>query len=87
MGNSTDQQAFGKAGALIAIPATGAVADEFCALQFLEDTILTTLTWPCLDVAAGEVGTGITYPAGFILYGEITGFTVTSGTVVAYKHA
>lgn len=29
--------------------------------------------------------TGVAFPAGFVLYGPITAFTLTSGTCVAYK--
>jgi len=82
--SNVEKQSFGQAGATIALAATGAVTGTFCALAFIEESTLASLTWADLD-PGGDDGTTPTYPAGFVLYGEITGFTLGSGSVVAYK--
>jgi hypothetical protein len=50
----------------------------------VEDTVFSALTWPELD---GDTITGVTFSAGFTIYGQITAFTLTSGKVLAYKAA
>ena len=50
-----------------------------------EESTLSALTWAELDALAGDDGTGVTYPAGYVLYGQITGFTLATGAVTAYN--
>lgn len=76
--------AFGMAGSLTINSGSGAKTGNFNAIQMLEDTAFTTLT----DIQAasgGVVLTGITYPAGLVIYGAFTAVTVTSGTARCYK--
>lgn len=82
--SNIEKQAFGQAGATIALPATGAVTGDFCALSFINDSTLSSLTWKELSTS-GDDGTGVAFPAGFVLYGQITGFTLATGSVAAYK--
>jgi hypothetical protein len=82
--SNIEKQAFGQAGATIALPATGAVTGDFCALSFINDSTLSSLTWKELN-PDGDNGTSVAFPAGFVLYGQITGFTLLTGSVVAYK--
>ena len=82
--SNIEKQAFGQAGATIALPATGAVTGDFCALAFINESTLSSLTWAELD-SSGDNGTGVTYPAGYVLYGQITGFTLATGAVTAYN--
>lgn len=52
---------------------------NYFALQCVTDVTLTTLT----GNIEGTV-TGITYPAGLIIYGEFTTITLASGTAILY---
>jgi len=75
-------EGMGKYGAIIR--ASGEVAaGNFCAIQMIEDSafsVLTATNW------TGS-GTGITFPAGLIIYGAFTAFTPSSGRVVGYQSA
>lgn len=59
-----------------------AVTGEFSAIQCLEDTVFGVLTLPDFT---GDSLTTVTIPAGTILYGYCTAFTLTSGKVIAYN--
>lgn len=61
---------------------TGAVTDSFYAVQILEDATFSAFTE---TGATGQAMTGFAVPAGVVLYGNITGYTLTSGKVRAYK--
>lgn len=78
--NNIDKQSFGQEGATF--KSSGSASGEFCAITMVEDTIFSALTWPELD---GDTITGVTFSAGFTIYGQITAFTLTSGKVLAYK--
>jgi hypothetical protein len=80
MTNNIDKQTFGQRGAKI-VTDTSATTGEFCALQILEDATFSALTWPELEGAL----TGFSIPAGTVIYGQITAFTLSSGKVLAYK--
>jgi hypothetical protein len=80
MTNNIDKQTFGQRGAKI-VTNTSATTGEFCALQILEDATFSALTWPELEGAL----TGFAIPAGTVIYGQITAFTLSSGKVLAYK--
>lgn len=60
---------------------TTPVVGTFSAIQLLEDTVFSALTE---SNATGGVITGRTLPAGLVLYGAFTGYTLTSGAVRAY---
>lgn len=77
------EQSFGDRGGVIALVATGEVTGDFCALQFIQDTDMTSLVWK--GKSTGDDGTGVTFPAGFVFYGHITSFEVSSGSLVAYR--
>jgi hypothetical protein len=69
----------GKGGSIVA--ATGSSSGNFYALQFVTSGTLSAYT----GNLTGTV-TGVTFPAGFVLYGTTTAFTTGSGTsVVAYS--
>lgn len=61
---------------------TGAVVGNFYAIQVLIAATFSALTE--LD-SSGQVMTGFAIPANTWLYGKFTGYTLTSGTVRAYK--
>ncbi len=60
---------------------TTAVTGDFSAIQCLADTVFSVLTLPDF---VGDALTAITIPAGTIIYGNCTAFTLTSGRVIAY---
>jgi hypothetical protein len=61
---------------------TTAVVGDFSAIQCLADTVFSVLTRPDFS---GDAITAVTIPAGTILYGRCTAFTLTSGRVIAYN--
>ena len=63
------------------ITSTGAVTGRFGKLQANEDTVIASLTAQNIDGAS----TSITLNASCELCGVITGFTLASGSVIAYR--
>ena len=71
---------------------TGTTANTYntVAIQFIEDTVFTTLTpedskFIGTSGGSGDAITTETFPAGVTIYGRWTGFTLSSGAVIAYK--
>ena len=59
----------------------------FFAIEIINDTIFAALTdtnAAVTDVAANELS-GITVPAGIVLYGKFSGVDLTSGVICAYR--
>ena len=94
--NNVEKQSFGEAGAAHvnnALPVTG----QFCAITSLDDaTYFDALTWPELGkhtdgtaITNHEtiIGSGNTIPKGITIYGQITGFQLGDGSVIAYNAA
>tara|TARA_R110002020_G_scaffold226447_1_gene436881 strand:- start:1480 stop:1776 length:297 start_codon:yes stop_codon:yes gene_type:complete len=95
--NNVEKQSFGEAGAAYVTGTTG-VTGEFCAITSLDDaTFFSALTWAELnrhrDGSVNSTGTdGLitaseTIPKGVTIYGQITGFTLGAGRVLAYNAA
>ena len=63
------------------INSTSAVTGRFGKLQANEDTVIASLTAQNID----GVSTSITLNASCELCGVITGFTLASGSVIAYR--
>ena len=63
------------------INGTGAVAGRFGKIQANEDTVIASLTAQNIDGAS----TSITLNASCEICGVITGFTLASGSVIAYR--
>lgn len=86
MANNTVQLGGASAGRNGVVVETGttAVTGNFSAVQVLADAVFSTFTE---SNATGDAMTGFTVPAGTILYGTITAFTLTSGKVRAYVFA
>lgn len=61
---------------------TSPVTGVFYAVTVLEDATFAAFSE---DDAEGQTMTGFVVPAGVTLYGRITGYTLTSGKVRAYK--
>ena len=86
MTNNIEKQSFGQSRAVFLDTAgTATIAAELCAVQVITAATFSSLTWAELDVSAGDVLTGISIPAGTIIYGQIAGFTLSAGQVLAYK--
>ena len=80
MTNKIDKQSFGQNGAVVVTPSTPATG-SFCALQVLEEANFSAISWSELE---GSL-TGFSFPAGTVIYGQITALTLSSGKVLAYK--
>ncbi|QRM19567.1 hypothetical protein GBK02_09210 [Dechloromonas sp. TW-R-39-2] len=61
---------------------TAAVSGNFSCVQMLTDATFSAFTE---TGAAGQALTGLTIPAGVMLFGKITGYQLTSGAVRAYN--
>ncbi len=79
MTNNIEKQSFGQNGAVCVT--SGSASGDFCAIQVLAEANFSAITWPELT---GTL-TGIAIPAGTVIYGQITAFTLDSGTVLAYN--
>jgi len=76
-----DSQFSGGKGGVIVAASTASGAGNWYAIQFVTSGTLSAYT----GNLTGTV-TGVTFPAGFVLYGTTTAFTTGSGTaVVAYS--
>lgn len=80
MSNIFEQTAFGQRGA-VAVSNTSPVTGDFTAILILTTANFSALSWPELT----GTFTGISLPAGMVIVGEIKGFTLSSGAVLAYK--
>lgn len=60
---------------------TDAITGPFVAITVLADATFSTFT----EVNGSGAMTGFVVPAGVTIFGQITAYTLTSGTVRAYK--
>ncbi len=81
MSSSLEQQALGKNGAVFE-SGTTAVTGSFCAITVVSAANFSALDWPELS---GDALTGVELPQNMTIVGDIQGFTLTSGSVLAYK--
>ncbi len=81
----------GQAGAIFEDGTTAVSSKKIVAIQFVDDSAFTTLTPSTSDFigTAGGNGDAIdssnSFPAGMIIYGQWTAFTLASGTIIAYQ--
>ncbi len=95
--NNVEKQSFGEAGAAYVKQTITAVTGQFCAITSLDDaTYFDALTWPelgkhrdgtAIDNHETIIGSGNTIPKGITIYGQITGFQLGEGSVIAYNAA
>jgi len=79
-------KSFGEAGSVFSKTTTAVTAPTgvaFHAIQIITDTVFSALTGGSI---AGDSIIGATIPAGQVIFGVFTGFTLTSGSVLAYKN-
>jgi hypothetical protein len=95
--SNIDKQSFGQAGAAY-VTGTSAVTGDFCAITSLDDaTYFSAITWPELNKSQVDgsaisntdtiVASADTIPKGVTIYGQISGFTLAAGRVIAYNQA
>lgn len=73
----------GQAGSVVALPGTleAEAGRTFCALQVAEAAAFSAIEG---NMEGSGNLSGKVLPAGFVLYGAFTRFSLSSGTVVAY---
>jgi hypothetical protein len=60
---------------------TGVVMGNFQAIQFIADGQFTSVSQTAL---AGDALTGVTFPAGFVVFAAVTAFQLATGKAIAY---
>ena len=81
----------GQGGAIFEDGTTAISSKKIVAIQFVDDSAFTTLTPSTSDFigTAGGNGDAIdadnVFPAGMVIYGQWTAFTLSSGSVIAYQ--
>lgn len=60
---------------------TAAVTGNFQAIQFIADGQFTSVSQTSLT---GDALTGVTFPAGFVVFAAVTGFALSTGKAIAY---
>jgi len=60
---------------------TGVVTGNFQAIQFISDGSFTSVSQTSLT---GDALTGITFPAGFVLFASVAAFQLATGKTIAY---
>jgi hypothetical protein len=83
MARGDSYQLQGQQGGQVYTSADGAVTGSFRWIQIVNDTVFSAIASPNVTNASTKLIT-ITHPAGTGLGGLFTGFTVTSGVVIAY---
>ena len=77
-----DSTALGQYGAVVETGTT-AVTGGFAAITVLDDATFSAISAQNLT---GDNLTGFALPKGITLFGRFTGFTLTSGKVIAYNN-
>ena len=96
--SNIDKQSFGQAGAAYVTAAGSPVTGDFCAITSLDAaTYFSAITWPELNKSQVDgsaisntdtiVASADTIPKGVTIYGQISGFTLAAGRVIAYNAA
>jgi len=60
---------------------TAVVTGNFQAIQFITDGSFTSVSQTALT---GDALTGVTYPAGFVMFAAVTAFQLATGRAIAY---
>jgi hypothetical protein len=98
MTSTFDKQYFGQGGALFAPTADTLYSGQFCMIQVVTATKFKTFTWTKLGgypshanpeegspIHNATSGSAFEFPAGTVIYGQISSFTLHSGAVLAYS--
>jgi hypothetical protein len=81
MANYYEATALGQFGAVVETGTT-AITGNFAAITVLDDATFSAIGG---DIS-GDNLTGFAIPKGITLFGRFTGFTLTSGKVIAYRN-
>jgi hypothetical protein len=84
MTNNIDKQSFGEAGFEMKTGNATFTTGQYCALQFVTESTLTSIAAP-LNSASSVAVTGISYPAGCTIFTPFTSAVILTGTAIAYK--
>jgi hypothetical protein len=79
-------QSFGQNGFNV-VTGTAAQTGNYSAITIVTDTVVASITATNIQLNGSVSATalsGVTLPAGTTIFGKITGFTLTSGSVIAY---
>jgi hypothetical protein len=79
-------QSFGQNGFNV-VTGTAAQTGDYSAITIAVDAVIASITATNIQLNGSESATalsGVTLPAGTTIFGKITGFTLTSGSVIAY---
>ena len=88
--NEANNVALGQVGCLFEDGTDAITGKQIIGIQFIEDTTFTTLTPESSSYIGTSGGNGDaidssnTFPQGVTVFGRWTGFTLASGSVVAY---
>ena len=88
--SESNNVALGQAGCLFEDGTDAITGKKIIGIQFLEDTTFTTLTPDSSSYIGTSGGNGDaidssnTFPQGVTVFGRWTGFTLASGSVIAY---
>jgi hypothetical protein len=83
----------GQRGAIFEDGTTAISSKKIVSIQFIEDSTFTTLTpndSSFIGTSGGNgdaIDTGNTFPQGMTIFGQWTGFTLATGSVIAYQGA
>ena len=88
--NESNNIGLGQAGCLFEDGTDAITGKKIVAIQFISDSTFTTLTPEDSSYVGTSGGNGDaidssnTFPAGVVIFGRWTGFTLASGSVIAY---
>jgi hypothetical protein len=80
--NELGRQSLGQNGAIVLSGATSSGTGTFVAVQFINSSVVSSITAPGITNAASLQ---TTIPAGTVIYGDIRSITLASGLAVVYK--
>jgi len=80
-----DNISIGQNGFLIESGTTALTSLKVFCIEFIEAGAFSAFT--ASPTPTGDAVTGITFPAGFKVFGRISAFTLSAGKVIAYKYA
>lgn len=80
-----EKQSFGMNGCVLLTPDEIASNGTFCAIQFITEGRIASITTSSLSLQASEIADFV-FPAGFVLYVPFTGVAAGEGThIVLYR--
>jgi hypothetical protein len=75
----------GEYGWLVVTDAVAHSGTVWCAITMLSGTVFATIGLSAKDTSIAGTWASAAFPAGLTIYGGFTDFTLTSGSVIAYR--